>query len=155
MLSEEFVCNVGAAKCCAMNCCQHFPHEKTVTEQGVTAQICPVTVHFMWIPEWLIRINPAASLMRAADLIFFRGGVCFDCAWDAWGSRYLAVWDGIAGRWRRDWWNECGATLMSDGGDCGGEEIWSEIGLWRKLERENGRVCKDWHRKKEESWGHS
>jgi hypothetical protein len=107
----------------------------TVTKQGVTAQICPVTVHFVWIPEWLIRINPAASLMRVADLIFFRGGVCSDCAWDAWGSSYLAVWDGIAGRWRRDWWNECGAALMSDGGDCGGEEIWNETGLWRKLER--------------------
>jgi hypothetical protein len=22
--------NVGAAKCCAMNCCQHFPCEKTL-----------------------------------------------------------------------------------------------------------------------------
>jgi hypothetical protein len=30
MLSEEFVRNVGVAKCCAMNCCQHFPHEKTL-----------------------------------------------------------------------------------------------------------------------------
>jgi hypothetical protein len=27
MLSEEFVCNVGVAKCWAMNFCQHFPHE--------------------------------------------------------------------------------------------------------------------------------
>jgi hypothetical protein len=35
--------------------------------------------------------------MRAVDLIFFRGGVFSDCAWDAWGNRYLAVWDGIAG----------------------------------------------------------
>ncbi len=24
------MCNVGAAKCCAMNCCQHFPCEKTL-----------------------------------------------------------------------------------------------------------------------------
>jgi hypothetical protein len=120
-----------------------FAIGNVVTEQGVTAQICLVTVHFVWIPEWLIRINLAASLMRAADLIIFRGGVCFDCAWDAWGSRYLAVWDGIVGRWRRNWWSECGAALMSDGGDCGGEEIWSETGLWRKLERENGRVCKN------------
>jgi hypothetical protein len=100
-----------------------------VTEQGVTAQICPVIVHFVWIPEWLIRTNPTASLMRAADLIFFRGGVCSDCAWDAWGSNDLAVWDGIARRWRRDWWSEWGATLMSDGGECGGEEIWNETGL--------------------------
>ncbi len=68
-----------------------------VTEQGVTAQICPVIVHFVWILGWLIKVNPAASLMRAADLIFFRGGICSDCAWDAWGSSYLAVWDGIAG----------------------------------------------------------
>ncbi len=30
MLSKEFVCNVGVAKCCAMNCCQHFPREKTL-----------------------------------------------------------------------------------------------------------------------------
>jgi len=22
--------NVGVAKCCAMNCCQHFPYEKTL-----------------------------------------------------------------------------------------------------------------------------
>jgi hypothetical protein len=30
MLSKEFVHNVGATKCCTMNCCQHFPHEKTL-----------------------------------------------------------------------------------------------------------------------------
>ncbi len=30
VLLEESVCNVGAAKCCTMNCCQHFPHEKTL-----------------------------------------------------------------------------------------------------------------------------
>jgi hypothetical protein len=35
--------------------------------------------------------------MRAADLIFFRGGVCSNYAWDAWGNRYMVVWDGIAG----------------------------------------------------------
>jgi hypothetical protein len=100
-----------------------------VTEQGVTARICPITVHCVWIPEWLIRTNPAASLMRATDLIFFRGGASSDCAWDAWGSSFLVVWDGIAGRWRRDWWSWCGATLMNDGGGCGGEEIWNEGGL--------------------------
>jgi hypothetical protein len=30
MLSKEFVCNVGVANCCAMNCCQHFLHERTL-----------------------------------------------------------------------------------------------------------------------------
>ncbi len=30
MLLEEFMHNVGAIKCCTMNCCQHFPHEKTL-----------------------------------------------------------------------------------------------------------------------------
>jgi hypothetical protein len=30
MLFEEFVHNVGVAKCCAMNCCQHFLREKTL-----------------------------------------------------------------------------------------------------------------------------
>ncbi len=30
MLLEEYVCNVGVAKCCAMNCCQHFLCEKTL-----------------------------------------------------------------------------------------------------------------------------
>jgi hypothetical protein len=29
MLLEEFVRNVGVAMCCTMNCCQHFPREKT------------------------------------------------------------------------------------------------------------------------------
>jgi hypothetical protein len=35
--------------------------------------------------------------MRAADLIFFRGGNSYDYAWDAWGCGFLAVGDGIAG----------------------------------------------------------
>jgi hypothetical protein len=30
MLSKESMQNVGVAKCCTMNCCQHFPHEKTL-----------------------------------------------------------------------------------------------------------------------------
>jgi hypothetical protein len=30
MLSKEFVHNVGVTKCCTMNCCQHFLHEKTL-----------------------------------------------------------------------------------------------------------------------------
>jgi len=30
MLSKESMRNVGAAKCCAMNCCQHVPYEKTL-----------------------------------------------------------------------------------------------------------------------------
>jgi hypothetical protein len=30
VLLEEFVRNVGVAKCCTMNCCQHFPCEKTL-----------------------------------------------------------------------------------------------------------------------------
>jgi hypothetical protein len=30
VLSEELVHNVGATKCCTMNCCQHFPHGKTL-----------------------------------------------------------------------------------------------------------------------------
>ncbi len=30
MLFEKFVCNVGVAKCWAMNCCQHFPCAKTL-----------------------------------------------------------------------------------------------------------------------------
>jgi hypothetical protein len=30
VLLEEFVCNVGVAKCYTMNCCQHFPREKTL-----------------------------------------------------------------------------------------------------------------------------
>jgi hypothetical protein len=33
MLLEEFVHNVGATKCCTMNCCQHFPREKTLLRQ--------------------------------------------------------------------------------------------------------------------------
>jgi len=28
VLLDEFVRNVGVAKCCTMNCCQHFPCEK-------------------------------------------------------------------------------------------------------------------------------
>jgi hypothetical protein len=31
MLSEESMRNVGVAKCCAMNYCQHFPCEKTLS----------------------------------------------------------------------------------------------------------------------------
>jgi len=30
VLSKESMCNVGVATCCTMNCCQHFPHEKTL-----------------------------------------------------------------------------------------------------------------------------
>jgi len=30
VLLEEYVRNVGAAKCCAMNYCQHFPRETTL-----------------------------------------------------------------------------------------------------------------------------
>jgi aspartate/tyrosine/aromatic aminotransferase len=30
MSLKELVRNVGVAKCCAMNCCQHFPCEKTL-----------------------------------------------------------------------------------------------------------------------------
>jgi hypothetical protein len=30
MLLEEFVCNASVTKCCTMNCCQHFPCEKTL-----------------------------------------------------------------------------------------------------------------------------
>jgi len=33
VLLKELVCNVGATKCCAMNCCQHFLHEKTLLRQ--------------------------------------------------------------------------------------------------------------------------
>jgi hypothetical protein len=33
MLLEESVCNVGAAKCYAMNCYQHFPRENTLLKQ--------------------------------------------------------------------------------------------------------------------------
>ncbi len=29
VLLKETMHNVDAAKCCMMNCCQHFPHEKT------------------------------------------------------------------------------------------------------------------------------
>jgi len=30
MLLEKSIHNVGVAKCYTMNCCQHFPHEKTL-----------------------------------------------------------------------------------------------------------------------------
>jgi hypothetical protein len=30
MLIEESMCNVGAEKCCTMNCFQHFPREKAL-----------------------------------------------------------------------------------------------------------------------------
>jgi hypothetical protein len=30
MLSKESMCNVGAAKCCAVNCSQHVPSKKTL-----------------------------------------------------------------------------------------------------------------------------
>jgi hypothetical protein len=30
VLLEESVCNVGVAKCCIMNCCQHFFSKKTL-----------------------------------------------------------------------------------------------------------------------------
>jgi hypothetical protein len=33
VLLKKSVHNVGAAKCCAMNCCQHFLHEKTLLRQ--------------------------------------------------------------------------------------------------------------------------
>jgi hypothetical protein len=33
VLLKKSVHNVGAAKCCAMNCCQHFPHEKILFRQ--------------------------------------------------------------------------------------------------------------------------
>jgi hypothetical protein len=33
MLLEESMCNMGAITCCTMNCCQHFPHEKTLLRQ--------------------------------------------------------------------------------------------------------------------------
>jgi hypothetical protein len=33
MLAKEYVHNVGASKCCTMNCCQHFPCEKTLLKQ--------------------------------------------------------------------------------------------------------------------------
>jgi hypothetical protein len=33
MLLKVLVRNVGAAKCCTMNCCQHFPHEKMLKQE--------------------------------------------------------------------------------------------------------------------------
>ncbi len=30
LMSEKFMHNVGVTKCCTTNCCQHFPHEKTL-----------------------------------------------------------------------------------------------------------------------------
>jgi hypothetical protein len=33
MLLKELVCSVGVTKCCAMNCCEHFPDEKMLLKQ--------------------------------------------------------------------------------------------------------------------------
>jgi hypothetical protein len=40
VLFKEFVHNVFVTMCCAMNCCQHFPHEKTLLlKQGTFTKI--------------------------------------------------------------------------------------------------------------------
>jgi hypothetical protein len=74
-----------------------------VTEQGATEQNfcgCAFCVNAR-IADQGFKVNPAPpSLMRAADFIFFGEKVSVGYAWDAWRDCYLAVWDGIARRWR-------------------------------------------------------
>jgi hypothetical protein len=57
------------------------------------------------MPESLIKvlelIQPPPSFMKAVDFIFGKK-VSDGCAWDAWKGCCLAVWDGIAGKWRRE-----------------------------------------------------
>jgi hypothetical protein len=43
VLLKESVHNVGVAKCCTMNCCQHFLHEKMLLRQefwGLSFEDC-------------------------------------------------------------------------------------------------------------------
>jgi hypothetical protein len=54
MLLEELVHNVGAIKCCTMNCCQHFPCEKTLLKQEFwSLSIEDRRAYGLNIPRWL------------------------------------------------------------------------------------------------------
>jgi len=54
------------------------------------------------MPESLIRINPTASFIdESGGFYLLLGESRTGCVWDAWRECYLAMWDGIAGRWRR------------------------------------------------------
>jgi hypothetical protein len=74
--------------------------KQRVTKQGFCGCVFCVNAR---IADQGFRVNPAASFINeSGGFYLFWKKVSAGCAWDAWKGCYLAVWDGIAGRWRRE-----------------------------------------------------
>ncbi len=76
-----------------------------VTRQRVTEQAfcgCVICVNAIIAYQGFRADLAAPFIDESGGFYLFWEKVSAGCAWDAWKGCYLAVWDGIAGKWRRE-----------------------------------------------------